>query len=268
MVYVEKSGSDITGNGTIAQPYLTIPYALSTITDASPTKRYAILLGPGTYPDNFNLKANVFIVGTSYFITRITGTITINDPTWAVAGDNRSGFMNVSLSGPAITMDFTTQSANEGKLYFTTVTINNLISFIAYSSINQVFMTNSYLFAGFSQLGISMVLSGVSILNAGPITINSTVTPNTVPAIVEAFSGSCDGTASITSQGGITTTVNLYNFFCAGLNISGGATTTVNATISSVPVGYVLGVGATLTNLTPASILLSGIVGTPPMHSA
>jgi hypothetical protein len=63
LVYVNKSGSDITGDGSFGNPFLTIQRALTSITDASSTKPYAVLVGPGTYSDNFNVIPWAAIVG-------------------------------------------------------------------------------------------------------------------------------------------------------------------------------------------------------------
>jgi hypothetical protein len=56
LVYVSKGGSDITGNGTEAAPFLTIAKAYASILDAAVGKRYAILVGPGEYAASFNFK--------------------------------------------------------------------------------------------------------------------------------------------------------------------------------------------------------------------
>jgi hypothetical protein len=56
LVYVNKGGSDSSGNGTIGNPYATIPHAYDTITDAADAKRYAILVGPGQYAESFDFK--------------------------------------------------------------------------------------------------------------------------------------------------------------------------------------------------------------------
>jgi len=47
--YVSPLGSDVSGVGSAGNPWKTIPYALSQITDAGSTKKYALLVAEGTY---------------------------------------------------------------------------------------------------------------------------------------------------------------------------------------------------------------------------
>jgi hypothetical protein len=56
VVYVSRYGTDTPGNGSIHNTYLTLPYALSQITDATPTKPYAIQL----LTDNYSFTATSF----------------------------------------------------------------------------------------------------------------------------------------------------------------------------------------------------------------
>jgi hypothetical protein len=129
MVYVSKGGNDINGDGTINNPFATIPKALTSIVDAAPTKRYSIMVGPGNYIESFSLKANVMVIGVDPILVRIgseRSSIDINDPTWSVSGDNRSGFKKVALVASTLTFDFAAQSSAEGELYFDNVRCNNI----------------------------------------------------------------------------------------------------------------------------------------------
>ncbi len=65
IVYVAKNGSDSEGTGEDAAPFLTIKYALSTITDNDATHRYIIQVGPGVYSEDNPLvmKDYVNVVG-------------------------------------------------------------------------------------------------------------------------------------------------------------------------------------------------------------
>jgi hypothetical protein len=63
-VYVNKGGNDSTGDGTINAPFLTIQHALTTITDSSASKYYAIMVGPGIY-GGFNIKPYTAVIGTT-----------------------------------------------------------------------------------------------------------------------------------------------------------------------------------------------------------
>ena len=106
IVYVRKSGSDITGNGTENNPYLTIAHALSTILDASVNKRYVILLGPGQYADPFLIKPWVGVTAeantTSGFfsVTEITAPADTCgfDPSWSTSGFSVSWYTSLTFS--------------------------------------------------------------------------------------------------------------------------------------------------------------------------
>jgi hypothetical protein len=76
-IFVNKGGSDATGDGTQGNPYLTIAHALSTILDATTAKRYDIRVGPGEYAAPFQMKPWVGVTGNAnasgfYGLTEIT----------------------------------------------------------------------------------------------------------------------------------------------------------------------------------------------------
>ena len=50
-LYVSKSGSDVTGDGSKENPYATMYFAHESITDSSINKPYVIIVGEGTYTD-------------------------------------------------------------------------------------------------------------------------------------------------------------------------------------------------------------------------
>jgi hypothetical protein len=62
--YVAATGSDATGTGGLFSPFLTIQKALDTILTASSAQPWVVRVGPGAYPDAFNLKPWIAIVGT------------------------------------------------------------------------------------------------------------------------------------------------------------------------------------------------------------
>lgn len=62
-VYVDKSGNDGTGTGSIEEPFLTISHALNVIVDATSAKLYEIIVGPGVYAESPTLKPFIFIKG-------------------------------------------------------------------------------------------------------------------------------------------------------------------------------------------------------------
>lgn len=62
-LYVSKTGSDDTGNGSYDSPYLTIGFALSVLTNAGPFIRYAVYISPGQYSEPWKIKPWTGIVG-------------------------------------------------------------------------------------------------------------------------------------------------------------------------------------------------------------
>lgn len=75
VIYVELGGNDVTGNGTLCAPYLTIARAMQDV-PANNTIPYTIeVLSPGNY-SGFVIKPNVFVIGVDYNQVIINGTIT------------------------------------------------------------------------------------------------------------------------------------------------------------------------------------------------
>lgn len=77
VVYVAKNGSDtppMSGVplGTIDNPYLTVQAAIDSITDASSSKFYSVVVQPGQYAENLTLKPWVNVVGITKDGTRIS----------------------------------------------------------------------------------------------------------------------------------------------------------------------------------------------------
>ena len=246
VVYVDMSGSDTTGTGTIVNPYLTITHAMATITDSSVNKKYVIKVGPGTWSDNFALKANVEVVGYNVMATRLTGTVTLNDPTWNNANDNRSGFEDLNLGG-TYNFDYTTQSSTAGKLYFYNVRIITTPIFTAFNAINQSTIQNSVLTNGLTESGGIVFLGETDVINDGTITVNSSSLTTTN---FEAIGGGTDGNVTITLTGSNPEiTVLLYNFPVVGNLSASGSTTAVTATCSSLVGTTSFTGGATLTTL-------------------
>ena len=76
------SGSDVTGNGTITNPYQTINKAMTSVNLIPDTNQVIINLAPGTYTENVSMtRDNIYITGGSTSLsasTVINGTITID----------------------------------------------------------------------------------------------------------------------------------------------------------------------------------------------
>lgn len=254
MVYVSKGGNDITGNGTTNNPFATIPKAMTSIVDAAPTKRYSIMVGPGNYIESFSLKANVMVIGVDPILVRIgsgEGSIDINDPTWSVSGDNRSGFEKVALVASTLTFNFTAQSSVEGKLYFYNVRCNNTPVFTAFNSINQAVIQNCMFFSGYTQTGMLIVLSNTDFVAGGWITVNSSALADTT---VLATGGGTDGSLMATHTSGTAISISLIGFTILG-TLSASGSCTVRAAANSIPIGTSLTGGAALTFINDAHSL-------------
>ena len=60
-VYVQKGGSDLTGNGSFGNPYLTVRKGVSSITDSSSSKPYTVIIGPGDYIETGSITIPTFV---------------------------------------------------------------------------------------------------------------------------------------------------------------------------------------------------------------
>lgn len=240
IVYVNKGGNDTTGNGSFGQPYLTIGKAITIVVDASPTKRYGVLIGPGDYNENLTIKANMFFIGLGGPIaTRITGsTININDATWNVtSADNRSGFQDISVNAVA-TWDFSAQTNNtDGKLYFWNIRNSGAWTCTANSNITQIIIQDSEIFGSLTFNGCNTLIDGTS-FQGSSVTVHSAATAGQGPAILTLSGGNVGGniTATWTSNGVVT--ANLYGTAVSSTTVltASGTSCTVNAATNSIPV--------------------------------
>jgi hypothetical protein len=125
-------GSDITGDGSIFNPFKTIAHARSVITDASSTKLYEIILYPGTYAEDIPLKAFTKIVGfdptqstfNSNYPAHLTGIITLG-PSFAFGLPliPIAWITNAQISG-TFTLDFVADGSIEGSVSVTNCQYN------------------------------------------------------------------------------------------------------------------------------------------------
>ena len=244
-VYVQNGGSDTTGNGSINLPYATITQAIASITTATPTNRFSIMVGPGTYTANLSLKTNVFIVGTGVQTTRITGNLDIVDTSWNnVGNDDRSGIIGVNISGTT-TINFVTNPSPAGKFYIYNSAVGGLLSMTAYAAINQVFTNNTLLYASFTQTGCQhLFVNSVDLV--GGATVNSSANCATILySFNSTFAGTLTGTYTSTNA----VTMDLYNTGVSGTLTLSGSALTCNATSEAVSLAPVISGGATLNRL-------------------
>jgi len=171
--FVAKNGNDATGTGSITKPYLTVKAAMDSILDATNLRRYAIFVNPGRYDEvGLTLSANVFIIGYSYFNTRISNSIPFApNATFTPAGDHRSGIVNINIAS-AINMDFLAISSNEGKFYLNGCQVTSTLTFTSFSSINQGFVDSCEMFSGVTNNGFNLHMRSNRVFG-GNIVLNS-----------------------------------------------------------------------------------------------
>lgn len=209
VVYVSKNGSD-SNSGVQHSPFLTITAALNSISDASPSKRYALKVMPGNYTETLMaLKANVFIIGEGQKESiRITGPVSMGSSfTAASSFDHRSGASNVTFLSAA-NFDWNAVQSAAGKLYFNEVVFASTLSMNGYNNaIAQAQFNASVIFGAFTISGINV---GVFTNNVcyGNVTLNQHPNGGMVSTL-SATGGYCGGTVRLTS------TVNDFNRRCS-----------------------------------------------------
>lgn len=209
VIYVSKSGSDVTGTGGQHRPYLTLTKAFSMITDASPSKRYVVRVAAGSYTESsVALPANVFVVGEQKEAVRITGAVSMGTSfNTGSSTDDRSGFGRVSLLS-AVDFNWNTVQSRAGKLYLSDVVMGSTLNLNGYNNaIAQAQFNSCVIFGAITISGINV---GVFSNNVcfGNITLNQH--PNGgMATLLVASGGYCSGTIRQT------TTVNDFNRRCA-----------------------------------------------------
>lgn len=255
-VYVSKNGNDSTGDGSINKPFLTLTAAQNAITDNSPTKRYAIMVSPGTYTESgsFGIKRDVFIIGAGINATRIGATtITMNaDFNQSGSPDDRSGFMNCGLLNNC-DFNWLTVNSAAGKLYFTNVSFSgNLSVYGGTNAIAQAQMHSCLVFGSFTNSGINL---GVGTNNIFFGSITMTQHPNGGMATICSFTG-----GAVSGAVTLNTTVSDFNRRCSlfarsfymggGLTIN-GPSSYADATADSLNGSPTVTNSGTLVNLNP-----------------
>ena len=243
VIHVAKNGLD-TNSGKQHSPFLTITAALNAISDASPTKRYAIKVASGTYVEaNIALKANVFVIGEgAKEVVRIDSTISMGS-SFSGSGDHRSGFANVVIL-KAASFDWSSVTSAAGKLYFSQVVFASTVNMYGHNN-----ATAQSQFADcqiFGKLTISGINVGVFHNNFCWAGIELNQHPNGgMATILNAVGGTIGGELKLT------TTVDDFNRRCSAFVKScytsqitiDGIKSYVDATNDSIPAA-----GATILN--------------------
>jgi hypothetical protein len=151
-VYVAAQwGSDTTGDGTEGNPYATILYALSTITDASLVKQYVIHVSAGTYSDPLALKPWVMIQGISWDVVVITGNLSL-DASFADPAVDPVAFISGCDIDSLNQMDFVTTTSSTGAVVYSSCRFDALTTFTMGGS-NATWAVDCCLTADITQIG-------------------------------------------------------------------------------------------------------------------
>jgi hypothetical protein len=121
-VYVSANGSDSTGNGTLLQPYASVSFAYSRITNASIINPYVIYVGAGLFNETNQILLNPYItlVGESKLATTInlnSDMILSSSSVWGTA-NTLLGFQNITIVGHNLNINLQT---------FPTLTFNCIV---------------------------------------------------------------------------------------------------------------------------------------------
>lgn len=209
VLFVSKSGSDVSGTGGQHKPFASIGAALAAITDASPTKRYLIKVLAGAYTEGaLALKANVFICGDQKEAVRISASSFALASDFSGSGDHRSGMSKVILAAGNANFDWSAVTSAAGKLYFSEVSINGTVTLTGHNNAIAQAQFDSCIF--FGALTISGINVGVFNNNICYGNINLNQHPNGgMATILAATGGQVGGTVTLT------TTVNDFNRRCS-----------------------------------------------------
>jgi hypothetical protein len=201
-IFVAKNGSDTTGDGTQTNPYLTIPFAMSTITAATNLVLYEIVVAPGRYTENFAIKPWVWVTGYDPMITIVQANSVTLDASFAGSGDKRSGFSNLYLRAPTVyTFDMVALASTEGKLYFNNVQTRAL-TFLSHNQINQYLFNGCQIWGNITITGGNSVLAYCNVMNGNDFTINGISNGDNHQTFFTTYGGASSGalTAVFTSQ--------------------------------------------------------------------
>lgn len=256
MLYVADGADPALANGSPAFPFASISAALASISDASPTKRYTVMITAGEYTEagTVNLKPNVFLCGVVPDAVRITAASWVLDPTFTGGADNRTGIHNCIVTG-AVNLNFTTVTSTAGKFYARSSMFVSAVTLTGYNNpIVQAQFSGCQFFSLVTVQGVNVGVANDNIHFSG---LTLTQSPfASVPTIWSATGGTLSGTLTAT------TTVNDFNrrislfcksFWMGTVNID-GPSTYLDYTVDCLPTaGATVTGGASLVLINPAS---------------
>lgn len=182
VVYVDKSGSDSSGNGDPTYPFLTVGMAISSIVTASAVTPFEIHVNPGVYVENtLQLKPFIFIVGIEAGATIIQAQNISLDPLWNTE-NAEGGMFNLEINNVTVTMNFVIYSSSSftRALYFTNVWFDDGLIFNAKSNTDSINLQNCIISGGFATNSLEL---------HGGINRISTSTINGANILLDDFNG-------------------------------------------------------------------------------
>lgn len=240
IVYVNKGGSDVTGNGSFGLPFLTIGAALSRITDASVNKSYLVLVGPGNYTEDVALIPFAYVQGQELY-GQIIGVQSMSlSAAWAsVVGLSFAGANSLVVENDMI-LNFS--GVQDGNLTFDTVYVDGNFS-----------LTGDPVNGGFVNLRACEIVGTMNVTGASvephELTFDSNVSlfsTASQPVVWNSVGGGSfyDVTLTVDSTAGKPAEVMMGGTAWANtLALAGAATSFVGST-SSIPSLVTLSAGA------------------------
>jgi hypothetical protein len=261
-VYVNKGGNDVSGDGTVLNPFLTIARAMADITDASAAKRYGIIIGPGEYADPFALKPWVGIVAldggengaspNGAMVTELTvpaNGITF-DPSWSASGFSVSWFGGLGFTN-AQTFDQATIPGALPQLNFKACAFNALMSFLGpgTAGVDNVLWQDCLAYGGVTVTGWQFLWTRHTEFLGGTIAVASPgagETENTTWLAQDCSVGSNVAATNVTLTGGAphSAVADLSNTAVVGTLTITGANTAYRSTAEGIPPSVTLAGGA------------------------
>jgi hypothetical protein len=174
IVFVATNGTDAPGNGSIAKPYQTLLYAISSITTANHLNLFNIVLLNGIYNETtLSLKPFVSINGFGSTLN-VTGDVNL-DSSWSTLGMNGGeinfvNFAAINTTGDVI-LDFSVAGLNPCKLVMENIDFPSINSFAI--TANRVFNCNLDQISSFNPT-LENVNGIMNDCSAGNMTFNAT----------------------------------------------------------------------------------------------
>ena len=265
-VFVAPDGNDSTGDGSVINPYQTIVHALATITTASGTNPFNIVLVGGQYNETLSINLKPFVNVVSFSKnTIINNTSSIGlDAIWNVTTNGITNINNITVVN-SVNLNFSAVTGATGSL----IVINNLkvlgtLTLNGNTNPTITLMYNSYI--------VNLVMNNITLQSFGNYYVTSFIAGSiafTANSVLFGTGNYYNGTISlngaasgiITQQYNIRSSVIKSTISVAGANstlfidgssyvtptVSGGAVITLTTVSDGISADY------TPVNYTPSA---------------